>query len=60
MTRARVEVRDAHEHPAATPVPACPLCNKPMRQRTASQGNHAGKPFWGCSGYPDCKGVRSA
>lgn len=39
-------------------VPLCPRCNKPMRQRTARQGPHAGKPFWGCSGYPDCKGTR--
>lgn len=55
MTRARLEVRDAQEQPAATP--ACPLCNKPMRQRTARQGANAGKPFWGCTGYPDCKGT---
>ena len=57
MTRARLEVRDG-EQPAATPVPVCPLCGKPMRQRTARQGSNAGKPFWGCTGYPDCKGTR--
>lgn len=39
-------------------LPACPLCNKPMRQRTARQGPHAGQPFWGCTGYPDCRGTR--
>ena len=39
-------------------LPACPLCNKPMRQRTARQGTHAGQPFWGCTGYPDCRGTR--
>ena len=59
MTRARLEVRDAQEQPNETPLPACPLCNKPMRQRTARQGAHAGKPFWGCTGYPDCKGTRT-
>ena len=58
MTRARLEVRDAQEQPAAAPAPASPLCGKPMRQRTARQGANAGKPFWGCSGYPDCKGTR--
>ena len=58
MTRARLEVRDAQEQSVATPAPACPLCGKPMRQRTARQGANAGKPFWGCSGYPDCKGTR--
>ncbi len=34
-----------------------PLGSKPMRQRTARQGPNAGKPFWGCTGYPDCKGT---
>lgn len=38
--------------------PACPRCQKPMRRRTARQGTRAGQPFWGCTGYPDCKGTR--
>jgi restriction system protein len=38
--------------------PACPLCAKPMRLRTARQGPQAGSQFWGCSGYPECKGTR--
>jgi len=38
--------------------PACPLCGKPMRRRTARQGANVGKPFWGCSSYPDCRGTR--
>lgn len=38
--------------------PVCPLCGKPMRQRTAKQGAQAGQPFWGCTGYPDCRGTR--
>ncbi len=38
--------------------PVCPVCNKPMRQRKAGKGPHAGQPFWGCSGYPDCRGTR--
>lgn len=38
--------------------PACPSCNKPMRQREARQGAHAGQRFWGCTGYPECKGTR--
>jgi four helix bundle suffix protein len=37
----------------------CPFCGKPMRQRTARTGPHAGQPFWGCTGYPECKGIRS-
>ncbi len=39
------------------PVPACPKCNKPMVLRTARSGQNAGNSFWGCSAYPDCKGV---
>ena len=38
--------------------PKCPHCNKAMRQRTAKHGTLTGKPFWGCTGYPDCKGTR--
>lgn len=38
--------------------PECPLCGKGMRRRTAQKGPHAGQSFWGCSGYPDCKGFR--
>jgi len=38
--------------------PACPLCGAPMRKRTARGGKSPGKPFWGCSAYPKCNGVR--
>lgn len=38
-------------------IPPCPQCNKPMVLRTAKTGKKAGSQFWGCSGYPDCKGV---
>jgi restriction system protein len=40
------------------PVPACPLCEAPMRERTARKGRHAGRKFWGCTKAPACKGVR--
>jgi restriction system protein len=39
--------------------PSCPKCGKPMRQRTARTGSHAGESFWGCTGYPECKGIKS-
>lgn len=38
-------------------IPNCPNCGKLMVLRTAKTGKSAGKSFWGCSGYPDCKGV---
>jgi four helix bundle suffix protein len=60
MTKARLAVRAEQDSAAAPPAaPACPLCNKPMRQRTAKTGAHAGRPFWGCSAYPACRGIRS-
>jgi len=40
--------------------PTCPLCGKPIRLRTARKGLKAGQSFWGCSGYPDCRGTLPA
>ncbi len=37
--------------------PKCPQCSQPMLLRTARKGPKAGQPFWGCSGYPDCRGT---
>ncbi|MCG2661485.1 MAG: four helix bundle suffix domain-containing protein [Kiritimatiellae bacterium] len=39
------------------PIPSCPKCGKPMVLRTAQKGKQTGKQFWGCSGYPECKGL---
>lgn len=41
----------------STEVPACSQCGKTMVLRTAKKGKNEGKQFWGCTGYPDCKGV---
>jgi len=38
-------------------IPSCPKCGRPMALRTAKTGKNAGKQFWGCTGYPDCKEV---
>jgi four helix bundle suffix protein len=38
-------------------IPSCPKCGKPMALRTAQKGKKTGKQFWGCSGYPECKGL---
>lgn len=51
MTATRLAVRDAE-------TPACPKCGAVMRRRTARAGLRAGKPFWGCSRWPDCDGRR--
>ncbi len=44
----------------AAPVQAsnCPSCSKPMVRRTAKRGANAGAEFWGCTGYPVCRGTR--
>lgn len=36
----------------------CKLCSRPMVRRTARRGPHAGREFWGCSGYPACRARR--
>ncbi len=49
LTAKRLEAREKDKPPA----PECPLCGKPMRRRNSAKGR-----FWGCSGFPDCKGTR--
>lgn len=60
------DVVDAHENmdssqtrscsdPSASP--NCPRCGSTMILRTARKGAHAGGQFWGCSRYPQCKGI---
>ena len=44
--------------PAPAQAPSCPLCAKPMLRRTAKRGANAGGEFWGCTGYPACRGIR--
>lgn len=35
----------------------CPRCGRKMALRTARRGQPAGKQFWGCEGFPDCRMV---
>ena len=46
--------------PDSTPTQAttCPSCSKPMVRRSAKRGANAGSEFWGCTGYPACRGTR--
>ena len=39
--------------------PHCPACNAAMVKRTARRGANVGSEFWGCSGYPRCRGTRA-
>jgi restriction system protein len=43
---------------AAIP-PICPACGRGMVLRTSKRGSNAGHRFWGCSGYPRCRGTVS-
>jgi four helix bundle suffix protein len=38
-------------------IPPCPICGKLMVLRTAKSGQSAGNQFWGCSAFPNCKGI---
>lgn len=49
-THAEVEVRPL----------ACPECGGGMVKRLARRGANAGAAFWGCRGFPECRGTRGA
>ena len=53
----RQHVRQLVEHHKAAARHRCPQCASPMVLRTARTGANAGQPFWGCSCYPQCRGV---
>lgn len=47
------------QSPSPSPVhhsPSCPVCDGQMIRRKPRHGGH---PFWGCSGYPSCRGTRN-
>lgn len=56
LAAARIARRGMSDQPS----PACPLCDKQMVLRTARKGPRAGSQFWGCSGFPECKGKQEA
>lgn len=56
MTAERLEARKAQA--ASDNAPGCPECGKPMLRRMQKRGQGQGREFWGCSDYPNCRGVR--
>lgn len=44
---------------SGTDAPACPKCGSSMVMRTAKSGSNAGNSFWGCSSFPNCRGIRN-
>lgn len=57
MTADRLEARKAQAIEHQTP--QCPECGKPMLKRMQKRGQFQGREFWGCSDYPNCKGIRA-
>lgn len=45
-------------HAETSGAPFCPECQGRMTLRKAKRGKHAGKTYWCCMRYPDCKGRR--
>src|SRR5262245_23364061 len=56
--RERVESPRSKQSESSLTAPACPSCGNLMVPRLARQGKQNGTRFWGCSGYPECKGTR--
>lgn len=44
---------------ASTATPRCPSCDGLMVKRTARRSESVGSEFWGCFGYPRCRGTRA-
>lgn len=55
LERLRNEIREAYRRARA--VPACPLCGRAMALRKRRDGSGS---FYGCTGYPECRGTRAA
>ena len=49
LTAKRIEARERNKEPS----PECPQCGQSMRRRTSAKGD-----FWGCTGFPECRGTR--
>ncbi len=56
-------LKERHDKQKEQPVefekeePTCPKCGRDMINRTAKSGANAGKQFWGCSSFPQCRGI---
>lgn len=53
----RLKRRSQERAAPAVQSPPCPKCGELTVLRTAKGGKNPGSQFWGCSRYPDCKGV---
>ena len=58
-TRSAGQPRDDAQPTSSPNVPACPKCSQPMTRRRASKGVNSGQEFWGCVGFPRCRGTKT-
>jgi four helix bundle suffix protein len=64
LAAARLEERNKKKNPTdqsnltdrTDSVPRCPKCGQLMVLRTIRNGRSAGRQFFGCTGYPECRG----
>lgn len=56
-------LKERHSKSAIQPVtintgdPACPKCGGSMAKRIAKSGTNSGNTFWGCTNFPQCRGI---
>lgn len=55
--RKRAKDRSAQAEADAPQPPPCPECGAQTSLRTAKSGRSPGSQFWGCTRYPDCRGI---
>ena len=56
MQETEDQAREKSDQMIATPL--CPKCGAQMVLRTASKGANKGGQFYGCSKFPNCRGIR--
>jgi four helix bundle suffix protein len=59
LATARLNQRRKSRDPSdqTEPAPRCPRCGQLTALRTVKSGPKAGRQFWGCTDYPDCRGI---
>lgn len=51
------QIKSEQLEPVQDTSPHCPKCGSEMILRTAKRGDNQGGKFWGCSKYPECRGI---
>lgn len=57
--KANIDIKQSNDEVNGSAIPpTCPKCGAPMILRTASKGENKGNKFYGCSKFPQCRGIR--